>query len=371
MSFGQKRALLASAAAAIVLAATVSACGSSGSSSSSTPASSGATSAPAQSAKKVNLAMITASSTQNAFIEMADGATAAADGTPGVNLHEAAPNGVNGPAEVQLFQAAQQTSGDGIATMTTTPDLFVRPFSQAVAKGIPVVAVDAIGLPGSNVNTFVGNSNTDLGKSLGRKMLEKIPASASGEVVLGNDIPGLPLLQQRLDGMKAVISAARPNLKFVGPFNVGAEPTDNYNHWNSLVKAHPGALAYLAPGDQDAVSLARIQKQTGKKYLVGACDVDPAALQAVQNGYVFALGDPWHFLKGYMAIKFLADKAQNGKDLPDGWFNPGSGIVDAQNVDQVVAREKSNAARVAFFKDTIDKELANPSAYIKPLKEAN
>ncbi|HEY1597924.1 MAG TPA: substrate-binding domain-containing protein [Thermoleophilaceae bacterium] len=315
--------------------------------------------------------MITASSTQNAFQEMADGATAAADATPGVKLTEAAPNGINGPQEVQLFQSATQTSRDGVATMTTTPDLFVRPFSTAVGQGIPVVAVDAPGLPGSKVTTFVGNSNTALGESLGKKMLQKIPANATGEVVFGNDIPGLPLLQARIDGMKKVIQAQRPNLKIVGPFNVGAEPTDNYNHWNSVVKAHPNAVAYLAPGDQDAVSMDRIEKQTGKHYLVGACDVDPIALQAVKNGNVYALGDPWHFLKGYMAISFLAAKAQKGTALPDGWFNPGSGIVDAQNVDQVMNREKSNANRVAFFKSTIDKELANPSAYLKPLSQAN
>ncbi|HEY2600721.1 MAG TPA: substrate-binding domain-containing protein [Thermoleophilaceae bacterium] len=364
--------LFASAAAAIVLAAAVSACGSSSSSTSSSASStSGGASTSGSSAKSVKLAMITASTTQNAFQEMADGAKAAADATPGVNLSESAPNGVNGPQEVQLFQSATRTSPDGVATMTTTPDLFVRPFSTAVGQGIPIVAVDAPGLPGSKVTTFVGNSNTQLGESLGKKMLAKIPASATGEIVFGNDIPGLPLLQQRIDGMKKVIQAARPNLKIVGPFNVGAEPTDNYNHWNSVVKAHPNAVAYLAPGDQDAVSFNRIEKETGKHYLVGACDVDPIALQAVQNGNVYALGDPWHFLKGYFAITFLADHAQNGKALPDGWFNPGSGIVDQQNVAQVINREKSNANRVAFFKPTIDKELANPAAYTKPLTQAN
>src|SRR5919201_300432 len=254
------RFALASLATAVVLAAGVSACGGSSKSSGGSSTSGGGGS----SAKSVNLAMITASSTQNAFNEMGYGAQAAAGDTPGVKLHEAAPNGVNGPAEVQLFQAAMQTSGDGIATMTTTPDLFVRPFSQAVARGIPVVAVDAAGLPGSNVNTFVGNSNTDIGKQLVNTMLKKIPASATGEVVIGNPIPGLPLLSQRIDGMKAVLKAERPNLKILGPFNVGTEPTDNYNHWNNLVKAHPNALAYMEPGDQGAVSFARIEKQTGK-----------------------------------------------------------------------------------------------------------
>jgi len=118
---------------------------------------------------------------------------------------------------------------------------------------------------------------------------------------MGNDIPGLPLLDARVKGMTDVIKAQRPNVTIVGPLNVGAEPTDNYNHWNALVKAHPSALAFMEPGDQGAVSFRQITQQTGQHYLVGGCDVDPTALLAVQEGSVGVLGDPWHFMKGYVA----------------------------------------------------------------------
>jgi ABC-type sugar transport system substrate-binding protein len=360
------RAPLAAVLFALVLAVALSACGSDNKSSSGT---SGASTAKAS--KDVNLGMVVATSTQNAMQEMAFGAGAAADGTPGVHLKQAAPNGINGPEEVKLFQAVTQTAKDGIAVMTTTPDLFVRPFSTAVDRDIPMVAVDAAPLPSSKVTTFVGNSNTDLGKSVAEVIIKKIPADKTGEVVLGNDIPGLPLLDARLAGMKQVIQKERPNLKIVGPFNVGAEPTENYNHWNDLVKAHPNAVAYLAPGDQDAVSFARISKSNNKKYLVGACDVDPAALNAVKDGYVEVLGDPWHFMKGYIAMSLLAKNAQQGQALPEGWFNPGSGIVTAANVDEIFTREKNNDARVAFFKKEIDKQLGDPTAYIKPMDQAN
>jgi len=171
--------------------------------------------------------------------------------------------------------------------------------------------------------------------------------------------------------MKQVLQKERPNLKILGPFNVGAEPTENYNHWNALVKAHPNAVAYLAPGDQDAVSFNRISKTNGKKYLVGACDVDPIALQAVKNGNVYALGDPQHWLKGYIAIALLSQHAKDGKEIPKGWWNPGSGIVDSSNVDQIIARQKDNNSRYDFYKDTVNKQLANPSAYIKPIDQAN
>jgi ribose transport system substrate-binding protein len=374
---------LAAVTTAAIASLALAACGSSsssttnsgGSGSSTAPAASGSasatTSATTSAAKKTpNLAMITASTTQNAFEEMADGATEAA-AVLGVHLTEAAPNGVNPTQEVQELQSAEQTSKDGIAVMTTAPSDFIRPFASAVSAGIPIVAVDAAPLPGSNVNTFVGNSNTQVGELMAEQIIKKIPANATGEVVIGNDIPGLPLLQLRIDGMIKVLKASRPGLKIVGPFNVGSEPTQNYDNWVNVVKAHPNAVAYLAPGDQDAVSLFRIEKQNGTHYLVGACDVDPIALQAVQQGYVDALGDPEHFLKGYMATWLLYQHAVNGTALPTGWLNPGAGVITKANVASIVTREKNNANRLAWYKAIIAKETANPSAYIKPLKQAN
>jgi ABC-type sugar transport system substrate-binding protein len=319
-----------------------------------------------KSAKDVSLAMITATTTQNAFQEMAFGAKAAA-GVEGVKLTSAAPNGINGPQEVQLFQAATQTSKDGIATMTTTPDLFVRPFSQAAARGIPQVSVDTPPPPGSNVDTFVGNDNVEVGKVLADAIVAKIPAEATGEVVLGNPIPGLPVLDQRVQGMKQVLQEKRPNVKLVGPLNTGPEPTQNLNAWQGIVKAHPNALAYLDPGDQAAVSLARIQERTGKRLLVGGADVDPVALQAVKDGRVYALADPEHWLKGYIAIALLARQARDGMPMPKGWWNPGASLVTAKNVDAILERQRDSRTRTAWYKATVDKQLANPSAYLKPL----
>lgn len=41
------------------------------------------------------------------------------------------------------------------------------------------------------------------------------------------------------------------------------------------------------------------------------------------DGTVTALVSPEHWLKGYIALKLLADKAPEGKALPKGFWNPG------------------------------------------------
>ncbi|WP_158891077.1 sugar ABC transporter substrate-binding protein [Amycolatopsis anabasis] len=319
----------------------------------------------------LNLAFSYATTSQNPFQEMAFGAKAAAADAGQVNLADNAPSGINGPMQVSQFQSAIRTSADGVALQTLTPDLFVRPLKQAADAGVPVVAVDTVPPAGSGVGLYVGNSNTDLGRQLATELLKNIPAGATGEVVLGNDIPGLTLLEQRLAGVQEVLQRERPGLTISGPFDAGSEPSTNFTKWNDIVKAHPNAVAYIGAGASDAVSLALIQKNTERKFLVGSCDPDPQALLGVKEGYVAALASPEHWLKGYVALRLLADRARSGKPLEQGWWNTGSLIVNSGNIDQIMARQVDEASRKAWFAAEAAKQVADPKAHLRPLAEAN
>lgn len=315
--------------------------------------------------KTAKLAFVYPTTETNFGQEMALGAKAAADARPGVELKESAPANVDGPKEVQLFQAATRASKDGVAMMTLTPDLFLRPLITAGQQGVPLVAVDVPPAKGAEkaAKLLIGNSNVGIGQDLAKALLPKIPQDASGEVLIGTDTPGLPVLEQRNQGFKEVMAKERPNLKMV-VFDAKQSPTDNYNTWSAQVKAHPNAVAYVGPGSQAAVSLTRIQKKGGKKLLVGACDLDPVALEGVKDGYVEALISPEHFLKAYIAIALLAAQKQDGKDLPEGVWNTGELTVNSKNIDEILARQKSPEARAAFFKPVADKQLADPATYL-------
>jgi ribose transport system substrate-binding protein len=154
-------------------------------------------------------------------------------------------------------------------------------------------------------------------------------------------------------------------------FDSKQTPTDNYNAWSAAVKAHPNALAFVGPGSEDATSMAQIERQTGKHYLVGADDLDPVALKGVKQGLVFSLISPEHWLKGYIAVKLLAKHAQTGAPLPAGWWNPGYLVVNSSNIDKILARQKTPATQYAYFKPIADAELADPSKYIKPMSDIN
>lgn len=322
--------------------------------------------------RHVSLSFLYASASAQALEEMAIGARAAASETTGVSLDVRAPPGpaTDAPAQVELFRRALKSTTDGVAYQTNTPDAFVVPLQEARTAKVPLIAVDTPPPPSSGIGTYIGNSNFEVGQQLVTDLLSEIPEGATGQVVIGTPLPGFPVLDQRITGMLQVLKQQRPSVQVVGPFNSRIVPADNVQAWTAEVAQYPNALAYLSPVDVDAASLAEVQRQTGRHLLVGACDLEDDALHALQEGLVHTLVSPEHWLKGYLAVRLLADHAQNGSALPHGWWNPGTLVVNQSNVADIVARQRDTGARARWFAARVSKELANPSQYVKPLSAA-
>lgn len=320
-------------------------------------------------ASDIHVGFVSETSSLNFALEMAAGAQYAANQYH-VSAQIVAPPNVDDEAAVQLFQNLTRTATDGIAVETLAPDLFVRPEAAAVKQGIPIIAVDTIPSPGANVTTYIGNDNIQAGALLAAAAIQRLPKNATGTVITGIDTPGVPTLIYRGQGIQQQFKASLPGVQVLGPYDSQQEPQQNYNTWNNLIKAHPNALAYLGVGDADNASLARIKQITHGKYLTGAFDLNAAALQAVKDGINFALVDPEHFLKGYVAMRLLIEHALQGKALPTGWWNPGALLVTQSNAQDIIDRQVSLAAKGKFYQAAINKQFANPAALIKPLSEA-
>ena len=356
---GRSKPPLGLALAVIVL----SACGSAGSNQSAGP-------------KHVSVSFVYSNNALNAMQEMAMGARAAAQQSAGVDFSAVAPPGsapgsaAAAGAEATLLESTIKTARDGVAYQALIPDALVQPLQKAHSAGIPVIAVDAPPPPSAGVETFVGNSNFEVGQMLAREMLSRVLAGAIGQVVVGNSLPGFSVLDQRVTGMLQVLRKERPFVQIIGPFDSKIAVQANLAAWSAEVKQYPNALAYLAPSDLDASSLAQIERQTGRRLLVGGCDLEAPALQAIKDGLVYALASPEHWLKGYIAVRLLVEHAQRGKALPEGWWNPGALVVDQENVDAILARQKDEASRTKWFMATVNKQFAHESQYVQPLSAA-
>jgi ribose transport system substrate-binding protein len=297
-------------------------------------------------------------------IEMADGFRSGVKQVGGVDQVVSGPQHVDGQRQLQILQDLTKTNTDGISVLTLTPDLLAQSLADAAKSGIPLIAVDNPAPPSSNIKLFIGNDNYVLGQELADEVISKLPANATGKIVLGTSQPGIPVLDQRASGMRDEIRKKLPGVSVVGPFDSRGEPGLNLAAWTTLVKANPTALAFLGTGEHDGYNLASIRKSTKGSWLAAAFDLNPKALQAVKDGDLLLMS-PEHFVKGALAGRLQAKHAKDGAALPEGWlYTPGLAVNQA-NIDAIVSRQTSVEAREAYFAAQIDKILSDKS-YLRP-----
>ena len=156
-----------------------------------------------------------------------------------------------------------------------------------------------------------------------------------------------------------VMKKERPGLKFL-VFDAKQSPTDNYNTWSAQVKAHPDAVAYVGPGSQAAVSLARIQRKRGQEAARRRLRPRPGRDAGRQGRLRLGAHLARALAQGLPRDQAAGRREQSGKELPEGCWNSGALTVNRDNIDEIIARQKDAASRAAYFKDEVAKQLANP-----------
>jgi ribose transport system substrate-binding protein len=318
---------------------------------------------------KPTVAFVVANTQLNFAREMTAGFRAGVAHVGGVKVAIIGPGIVDGPREVKLFQATARKTPAGVSVFTLSPDLFVDPLLTASQQGLPMIAVDNPPPFGSGVSLFVGNDNTQLGKDLADVVIARLPATAKGTVVLGTSTPGVIVLGDRVEGMRAEFARKLPGVRVLGAFDTKQEVSANLAAWEILVKANPDALAFLGTGDADGWNLASIRARTHGKWLAGAFDLDPRALAAVKAGDLLLMS-PEHFVKGEVAGRLQASHALDSSDLPKGWVLCPGLAVTPDNIDAIIARQVSTATKEAALSPAIDDIMGHLSQRMRPLSQA-
>jgi ribose transport system substrate-binding protein len=312
------------------------------------------------------IAFVLATTELSFAVAMADGFRAGAARVGGVTVDVTGPPIVDGAKQLQMLHEAKQlqmlheaerTAKDGISVFTLTPDVASPAMADAVEADIPMIAVDNPPMSTTGVKLFVGNDNYQLGRLLAREVVAKLPSGAGvdGKVVIGNNAPGVDVLDKRAKGMRDELKEKLPGVTVLGPFDTKQEIAANLAAWRTLVSANKDAIAFLGTGDADGFNLATIRRERKATWPAGAFDIDPKSLKAVKSGDL-VLVSPEHFLKGEVAGWLQAQHAKSGEPLPEGWvYIPGL-AVNSANIDAVLARQasaESIAKAVAGQLDTI------------------
>lgn len=319
-------------------------------------------------ADPLKVGFVVANKQRNHSREMSLGFVAGVGRVGGVAHQVDGPNNVDGPRQVALFRDMLSTAGDGISVFSLSPELLTGPVADAVADGVPVIAVDSPLLPSAGIRLFVGNDGYELGRMLARKVAEKLPPYATGKIVVGTSSPGVPVYDRRARGIRDEIKETLPGVTVLGPFDTTQGVEANLAAWKTLVAANSTALAFIGTGDADGWNLAGLRRTTKGSWIAGAFDIDSRALAAVKAGDL-VLVSPEHYVTGAVAGRLQAGHAKTGEPLPEGWLYVPGLAVDAANVDEIVARQATVATRAEALADEIDRVLRDP-AHLRPLPAA-
>jgi ABC-type sugar transport system substrate-binding protein len=297
-----------------------------------------------------------------------DGARAAAEDC-GAQFQDGGPAAFDAQASVGLFQDVMSTGVDAVVTVAYPAELWVRPIDEAVNSGVLVSTYD-VASPASLQHLHTAPKAKDLGYAMADVLSEELGDGASGEVVAGLCIPGLDILEARVDGFVERMAELQPDVTVEGPIDVSFDQTENFARWTDVRDTHPDALAYLGFCENDLPSLVRLKEQEpDAEYLIASIGINPDGLAGIKDGLALAAIDQKPFMQGYVAMAAMLDSLMSGAEPPRGWIDVGPEVVTADNVDEVAEREASLSQGAdqtqEYYQDQIDEIMSNLDSRIQ------
>ena len=249
----------------------------------------------------------------------------------GVSCTYDAPDTFDLPLMAQMIDAAIARQPD--ALIVSLPDVATlgEPINQAIELGIPVFSINS----GSDIFEDVGIlrhiGQTEYEAGLGAG--ERLAAAGGTKGVCVSHEQGNLALDERCRGFAD---------GFGGPVEVIASTTSDDAELYSLMDSYLGnnedVDAILAVGPQPGEPAIRVLEDRGLdgSVALGAFDLSPVMIEAVQRGTMSFLIDQQQYLQGYLGVQTAILYAQYGLLPGNKIVLTGPGFVDASNADQVL-----------------------------------
>ncbi len=221
---------------------------------------------------------------------------------------------------------------DLIAVVPSDASALVPAVEDAVAKGIPVFALDSA-IRSDKVRSFIASDNYAGGKMAAEYIGEQLGGSGAVAVIRGRvgDAVELERYNGFIDGLKAY-----PDIKLVAEGGANWEADQGYNVMEDFLIAHPEIKAVFAESDRMILGAAGACAAAGRTdvILVGL-DGIVEALRAVQDGTISADVAQRPDLIGEYAVKYGAALLR-GEDVAERIVTPME-LAVPDNVEPLIA----------------------------------
>ena len=286
-----------------------------------------------------------------------------------VELNVNGPAGFKTPEGIAMFEGMVQQRKDGLAVIPMPGVTWVKPITQAVDAGIPVVTAN-ITSPNSKASTWFGQDEYNSGILLGSKIREMLEAGGktSGKIVIGICVAGEEVLVSRYKGVKKAFEGSQ--FSVTDPYDVKVENTANYSQWENLATANRDMVAAIGLCSMDIPNMAKVKKRSNAQWLIGGYDLNLETLDAIKDGTAQVTVGQHPYLQGYLPVLALVQHLRDGKPLVKGWIDVGTEVVTKENAESLYEREADEEAETAWYAGYIEQHFKDLAAIAKPMPSA-
>jgi len=269
-------------------------------------------------ARALKIAVIAKSSTNPVFLSARTGAEAAAKELTSqynvpVEIVWMTPPTEDGQVQAQRIAQAVNEGATAILVSCSDAGKVTGAIDDAVARGVPVMTFDS-DAPGSKRFAFYGVDDIKTGMAVMDELAQQMNGKGQVGILAGNQ--NAPNLRKRVEGVKEA-AAKYPNMKIVGTFYHVETPQDAAAEVIRAQNAYPQINGWAFIGGWPLFTQALLTDLDPKKTKIVSVDGLPAELAYVEKGLAPVLLAQPTYLWGYESTKYIFDKVQLKKDVPE------------------------------------------------------
>jgi simple sugar transport system substrate-binding protein len=230
-------------------------------------------------------------------------------------------------SQSEQIEAAIAEGSDGIAISLADPEGVSAAAEAVVEAGIPLYTINS-GLNNwkeLGAVTHIGQDEIVAGQGAGERFNELGVA----KILCGRQEQTNVALEERCDGLAETFEGDVLS-EFVGE---DANPTEQENQISALLQANPDVDAFMGTGPNLPLRAIAAAQSAGRELTIAGFDISPDLITAINDGSVAFTVDQQQYLQGYLPIVLMYLQATNlntaGGGLP---ILTGPGFVDADNV---------------------------------------
>ena len=245
-----------------------------------------------------------------------------------------------GPAEFKLeefmafIEAALASNPDALVCTLTAPEAMDESLRAAIAKGLPVVAINAPDARDPEaripVLTYVGEDPYFIGV---QAALETLKRFTPKRAIFANHHPGATNIEARGRGYMDTLKAKGV---IVEPLDITDDAVKGAEMVAAYLKAHPETDAIFCSNTlRTETIIPRLEAdgiKVGVDVKIAQMDCSSKILEYIKEGKIMFTMDQQQYLQGYLGVVFAYLNAKYGYTPPPAPVSTGPAVITADNI---------------------------------------